>query len=89
MYAGKVGTGFDDETLADLSPRLSKLERATSPFADDDGLPRKAVHWVKPTLVAQVGFAEWTGDGRLRHSRFLGLRTDKAARDVVREMPSV
>jgi DNA ligase D-like protein (predicted ligase) len=88
MYAGKVGTGFDDETLADLSPRLSKLERATSPFADDDGLPRKAVHWVKPTLVGQVGFAEWTGDGRLRHSRFLGLRTDKAARDVVRESPA-
>ncbi len=87
-YAGKVGTGFDDETLADLSTRLSKLERATSPFADDDGLPRKGVHWVKPTLVGQVGFAEWTGDGRLRHSRFLGLRTDKPARAVVREEPT-
>jgi bifunctional non-homologous end joining protein LigD len=88
IYAGKVGTGFDDETLADLSVSLSKLERATAPFVEDKGIPRKAVHWVKPTLVAQVGFAEWTGDGRLRHSRFLGLRTDKAARDVVREEPT-
>jgi DNA ligase D-like protein (predicted ligase) len=88
IYAGKVGTGFDDETLADLSVLLSKVGRATSPFVEDKALPRKAVDWVKPTLVAQVGFAEWTGDGRLRHSRFLGLRTDKAAREVVREEPT-
>ena len=89
VYAGKVGTGFDDETLADLSTRLSKLERATSPFADDaKDLPRKGVHWVQPTLVGQVGFAEWTGDGRLRHPRFLGLRFDKPARGVVREEPA-
>ena len=89
VYAGKVGTGFDEATLADLSARLSKLERATSPFADDEkALPRKGVHWVKPTLVGQVGFAEWTGDGRLRHPRFLGLRFDKSAREVVREEPA-
>jgi DNA ligase D-like protein (predicted ligase) len=88
VYAGKVGTGFDDETLADLSGRLTARERRTSPFREDQGLPRKGVHWVKPTLVGQVGFAEWTGDGRLRHSRFLGLRSDKAAKDVVREEPS-
>jgi bifunctional non-homologous end joining protein LigD len=88
VYAGKVGTGFDDRTLADLSRRLVASERASSPFGETDTLPRKGVHWVKPKLVGQVGFAEWTGDGRLRHPRFLGLRTDKAARDVVREMPS-
>jgi bifunctional non-homologous end joining protein LigD len=87
-YAGKVGTGFDDETLADLSVLLSKLERGTPPFEEDKALPRKAVHWVKPTLVAQVGFAEWTGDGRLRHTRFLGGRTEKTAPDVVREDPT-
>ena len=88
VYAGKVGTGFDDQTLADLSGRLSKLERATSPFVEEKSLPRKGVHWVRPTLVGQVGFAEWTGDGRLRHSRFLGLRFDKPARAVVREEPA-
>jgi DNA ligase D-like protein (predicted ligase) len=86
-YAGKVGTGFDDETLADLSARLSKLERPASPFVEEKALPRKGVHWVQPKLVGQVGFAEWTGDGRLRHSRFLGLRFDKAAKDVERELP--
>lgn len=87
LYAGRVGTGFDNETLAALSRRLSKLERATSPFAEGKDLPRKGVHWVSPKLVGQVAFAEWTGDGRLRHPRFLGLRPDKAARDVVREAP--
>jgi bifunctional non-homologous end joining protein LigD len=56
------------------------------PF-DDDGLPR-AAHWVKPELVGQFGFTEWTRDGKLRHPRFLGLREDKPAREVVRERPS-
>jgi DNA ligase D-like protein (predicted ligase) len=87
VYAGKVGTGFDDETLDELTRRLSAIERDTSPFVEDKGLPRKGVHWVRPTLVGQVGFAEWTGDGRLRHPRFLGLRFDKSARSVVREAP--
>jgi DNA ligase D-like protein (predicted ligase) len=86
-YAGKVGTGYDDETLRDLGRRLSSIERKTSPFVDSDGIPRKGVHWASPKLVAEVGFTEWTSDGKLRHPRFLGLRRDKAAGDVVRERP--
>jgi bifunctional non-homologous end joining protein LigD len=83
IYAGKVGTGFDRATLRDLAERLEPLHRDSSPFADMS-LPRSAT-WVEPELVAQIGFAEWTRDGRLRHPTFLGLREDKAAREVVRE----
>lgn len=83
-YAGKVGTGYSDETLRRLEARLRVLKRRTTPFADED-LPRDGVHWVQPRLVAQVGFAEWTSDGHLRQPRFLGLREDKPARDVQRE----
>ena len=86
-YAGAVGTGFDRELLRSLHDKLVKLEQPSPPFTAD-GLPRKGVHWVKPRLVAQIGFAEWTRDGKLRHPRFLGLRTDKAPRDVVRERPA-
>ena len=86
-YAGKVGTGYDDQTLRDLGRRLSSIERKTSPFADPDRIPRKGVHWASPKLVAEVGFTEWTSDGKLRHPRFLGLRRDKDPRDVVRERP--
>jgi bifunctional non-homologous end joining protein LigD len=82
-YAGKVGTGFDRETLRDLARRLAPLRREASPFSDE--VPARATTWVEPELVAQVGFTEWTRDGRLRHPRFLGLRDDKAAREVVRE----
>jgi bifunctional non-homologous end joining protein LigD len=86
-YAGKVGTGFDHETLRELGQRLRDLERPDPPFADVDPIPR-GTHWVEPELVGQIGFTEWTRDGRLRHPRFLGLRTDKPARDVVRERPA-
>ena len=82
-YAGKVGTGFTAATLADLSALLGPLRRETSPFADVVREPH--VTWVEPCLVAQVGFTEWTRDGRLRHPRFLGLRDDKSAEEVVRE----
>ena len=82
-YAGKVGTGFTQATLQDLARRLAKLRRDDSPFAD--GVKERSVTWVEPRLVAQVGFGEWTRDGRLRHPRFLGLRDDKAAKEVVRE----
>jgi DNA ligase D-like protein (predicted ligase) len=82
-YAGKVGTGFDRATLGDLAARLAPLRRAGSPFAEE--VRGRGITWVEPELVAQIGFSEWTRDGRLRHPRFLGLREDKPARKVVRE----
>ena len=85
-YAGKVGTGFDDETLERLSGRLEELERKTSPF--DDETDEADAQWVRPELVAEIGFTEWTEAGKLRHPRFLGLRRDKDASDVHREKPS-
>jgi len=85
-YAGKVGTGFSESTLNDLGDRLEALETAEPPFARD-GLPRQA-RWVEPRLVGQFAFGEWTRDGKLRHSRYLGLREDKPAREVVRERAS-
>jgi bifunctional non-homologous end joining protein LigD len=79
-YAGKVGTGFTSKTLADLAARFAPLVRATSPFSD---APReRGVTWLAPRLVAQIGFMERTGDGRLRHPVFLGLREDKAPDEV-------
>lgn len=86
-YAGKVGTGFDRETLRSLGAKLRERERDESPFAPFKPVP-PGTRWVRPELVAQVGFAEWTRDGRLRHPRFIGLRDDKPAGDVVREVPS-
>jgi bifunctional non-homologous end joining protein LigD len=86
-YAGKVGTGYNAKTLRELGAKLRKLETDSSPFVDARPIPR-GTHWTKPTLVAQIGFAEWTGDGRLRQPRFLGLRDDKRPRDVVRESPT-
>jgi bifunctional non-homologous end joining protein LigD len=86
-YAGKVGTGFDRHTLESLGKRLRSLERDTPPFADVHPVP-PGTGWVEPELVAQIGFTEWTRDGRLRHPRYLGLRDDKPAREVVRERPS-
>jgi bifunctional non-homologous end joining protein LigD len=84
VYAGKVGTGFDTETLQRLGRKLAEVETATCPFIGD-GLPRRDVHWVKPKLVAQIGFTEWTVGDKLRHPRFLGLREDKKPEEVVRE----
>jgi DNA ligase D-like protein (predicted ligase) len=86
VYAGKVGTGFDDELLERLRRRLDALEQDRPPFTQGR-LPRAGVHWVRPELVAQVAFTEWTGDGQLRHPRFLGLRDDKDPREVVAERP--
>jgi len=86
IYAGKVGTGYDDETLERLSSRLTSVERKHPPF-DEGDLPQRDVHWVRPELVCEVGFTEWTADGKLRHPRFLGLRRDKDAEDVTRERP--
>ena len=82
-YAGKVGTGFNRAELARLAGVLGPLRRDAAPFADE--VRERNVTWVEPELVAQVGFSEWTRDGRLRHPRYLGLREDKAAAEVVRE----
>jgi bifunctional non-homologous end joining protein LigD len=85
-YAGKVGTGFDQRELRALAERMAPLQRPDPPFEIGDP-PRRAT-WVEPELVAQIAFTEWTRDGFLRHPRYLGLRDDKPARQVVRERPS-
>ena len=86
QYTGKVGTGFDVETMLDLKAQLERLEQKTPTVTAPRDATRKA-HWVKPELVAEVAYAETTPDGVLRHSSFLGLRGDKAAGDVVLEKP--
>ena len=97
MFAGRVGTGFSEKVLAALYDKLQKLKQASCPFIN---LPEKTKgrwglgitaammqrwQWVKPVLIAQVKFTEWTNDAQLRQPVFLGLRTDKEAKDVVRE----
>ena len=86
VYAGKVGTGFNRQTLTSLHGTLASLEQDRPPF-DRGRLPRSGVHWVQPRLVAQVGFSEWTTSGELRHPRFQGLRDDKDPAEVIRELP--
>jgi bifunctional non-homologous end joining protein LigD len=85
-YAGKVGTGFDRPTLQRLGDELERRERPDSPFQGGD--PPRDARWAEPELVAEIGFAEWTRDGKLRQPRYQGLRDDKLAREVVREVPS-
>jgi bifunctional non-homologous end joining protein LigD len=88
IYGGKVGTGFDDFTLRSLGARLKKLEQDRPPFsARPPAAAARTAHWVRPDLVAEVRFTQWTSDGRMRHPVFLGLRSDKMARQVMRESP--
>lgn len=84
-YAGKVGTGFDNAFLKEFRATLDERRRKSSPF--DEPVDEDA-HWVRPDLVAEIGFTEWTGAGKLRHPRFLGLRRDKPSEKVVREEPA-
>src|SRR6202158_1717326 len=89
VYAGRVGTGFTFKERGDLKKQLVKLSRPSTPFAvppKDRGL--REAGWVEPKLIAEVVFTEWTSDGSIRHPSFQGLREDKKARDVVRELPS-
>jgi bifunctional non-homologous end joining protein LigD len=86
VYCGRVGTGFTEETLADLARRLQRRKRDSPPFAKPPtGAQARGVTWVEPELVAEVEFAGWTDDGMLRHASFQGLREDKLAEEVVRE----
>ena len=85
VFAGKIGTGFDTKLLLDLRARLDAIERPASPFTRAKGLPRLRVHWVRPEIIVQVAFIEWTVHGKLRHPRLLGVRYDKNPRDVIRE----
>ena len=88
VYAGRVGTGFTDATLAALGKRLRKLGQGSSPFSPEGPRPpARGAHWVRPVLVGEVAFTEWTRDGLLRHPAFEGLREDKPAAQVVREAP--
>jgi bifunctional non-homologous end joining protein LigD len=88
-YCGKVGTGFNDATLAALAKRFAKLATDKPPFANPPtGAEGRRAHWIKPQLVGEVSFTEWTRDGTLRHPSFQGLREDKPARDIVRERPA-
>ena len=87
-YSGKVGTGFDDEFLRKLLPELRKREQPEPAFVNAPrGYAAKGAHWIRPDLVGEVSFTEWSNDGALRHPSFVGLRADKKAEDVVREKP--
>ena len=84
QYAGNVGTGFNERTLADIKKKLDTVAQANNPFSAASAIEGRP-HWVKPTLVAEVAFGEWTSAGRIRHAVFRGLRTDKDASLIVRE----
>jgi len=85
VFAGKIGTGFDTKLLLDLRSRLDAIELPASPFTKAKGLPRLRAHWVRPHIVVQVAFIEWTVHGKLRHPRLIGVRYDKNPRDVIKE----
>ena len=84
VYAGRLGTGYDSRLLVELRARLETMEVAAAPFTRATGLPRSA-HWVRPEIVVEAAFMEWTGGGKLRHPRFVRVRDDKAPREVTRE----
>jgi bifunctional non-homologous end joining protein LigD len=87
VFAGKIGTGFDTQLLLNLRKKLDSLEVPTMPFTKGKDLPRVRAHWVRPEIVVQVGFIEWTVHGKLRHPRLLGVGVDKDPHDVTRERP--
>lgn len=89
-YAGRVGTGFTTQSLKQIIAELKKRRIDESPYADPPtGVESRGVTWVKPELVGEVEFTEWTSDGRLRHPSFNGMREDKPAKQVIREMPKI
>ncbi len=88
IFAGKVGTGFDTDTLNFLGKKFEKLKQDNCPFKSVD-INTKEIYWLKPELVAEIKFSEWTKNNKLRHPRFMGLRDDKSAKDVVLERPEL
>ena len=85
IYAGKVGTGYTDKMLEDLHSKMSKIEVDEPEFEKNKDLPAKNIHWLKPKMVGEVAFTEWTKTDKLRHPRYLGLRRDKKAGEVLKE----
>ncbi|SER38899.1 ATP-dependent DNA ligase LigD phosphoesterase module /ATP-dependent DNA ligase LigD polymerase module [Faunimonas pinastri] len=88
VYAGRVGTGFNDRDLQELGEKFEAIAAKTSPFAEVPRDARRGAKWVEPKLVAEIAFTEFTADGVLRHPSFLGLREDKTAREVHIETPA-
>lgn len=86
QYAGKVGTGFTDSMLQKIKTDMTEVAQENCPFQHPGSLPSKEVHWLQPKMVCEVAFTEWTKTNKLRHPRFLGLRKDKPAKKVVKEM---
>jgi len=84
VFAGKIGTGFDTKLLTDLRRRLDAIEIPKAPFTKATGLPRLRAHWVRPEIVVEAAFIEWTGNDKLRHPRLINVHFDKPASDVVR-----
>lgn len=88
VYAGRVGTGFDQAALKTIYAQLTPLERKASPLAKPlTSAQARGVHWVEPTLVGEVQFAEWTREGVVRQAAFVGMRSDKPAAQIIHEQP--
>ena len=89
VFCGKVGTGFTHKLALELRARLERIEQTTSPFPSPPaGRLGRNAHWVKPELVCEVEFTEWTSDGKIRHPSFQGLRSDKNPKEIIRELPA-
>lgn len=88
VYAGRVGTGFNQKMLGEMFEQMKALEQDASPLAKKlTSAQARGVHWIEPTLVGEVEFGEWTREGIIRHSSFIALRSDKSAKEVVHEYP--